>query len=259
MSLPAWIYFHGQPGSADELELFQAKPEFDWVPDRSIASSGNADEQFEALAEDLKRRFPNRRFVFVAFSLGTACALRVAAHLGDRVQRIELISAAAPLELGNFLPDMAGRAVFALAIEKPGMFSLLTRAQCLISMAWPMALLKLVFQSAQGADVQLVSSRDFRTRMAHVLSKTLSNGATGYKREILAYVAPWADTLDTVKSPVRFWHGSKDNWSPPQMAHALKATLLCPTQLVVLDGMSHYSTLREAMKTIAQENRATAN
>jgi Predicted hydrolase of the alpha/beta-hydrolase fold len=123
--MPATLYFHGLPGSAAELEGFG--PE---IAQRAagfhVAARGG---DFARLAEAIAARFPNGPLHLVGFSLGAAAALRVAPLLGERVRQIDLVSPAAPLQLGDFLGGMAGAPVFRAALAGHWPLAALTFAQ----------------------------------------------------------------------------------------------------------------------------------
>ncbi len=112
MSASSFIYCHGLPGSAAELQLFGGQ-------DRKGASGVclerlQPDWQDRLLAafDAARAHLDGPTVRLVAFSLGTMSALHIAAKRPDAVEAVDLISAAAPLELGDFLPRMAGKAVF---------------------------------------------------------------------------------------------------------------------------------------------------
>lgn len=82
-------------------------------------------------------------------------ALRTCRYLGGRVEKLHLISAAAPLDGGDFLASMAGQAVFRLARATPLLFLLLSGWQGLLARFAPHVLFKLLFASARGSDVAM--------------------------------------------------------------------------------------------------------
>lgn len=219
------IYFHGLPGSADELLAFG--------PD--IARQ---------MAADLRHAFPEARLRLIGFSLGASAALRTAAHLGEQVSRIDLVSAAAPLDLGNYLADMAGASVFRTARDNPRLFHIMTRAQSLLAQFLPGQLHAMLFATARGDDVVLARDPQFRATMRTVLRQCLGPGRAGYVHEIALYTRDWHPELDRVTAPVSLFHGQEDNWSPVSMAQDLARRLHRCERLELLPGGSHYSTLR---------------
>ncbi len=243
------IYFHGLPGSADELLAFgpdiARKSAAFRVIDRSGAHAARATSgYFEQMAADLKHEFPNTRLRLIGFSLGASAALRSAAHLRDQVSHINLVSAAAPFDLGDYLANMAGASVFRTARDNPRMFQVLTRIQSLLAQFLPGQLHAMLFATARGDDLPLARDPDFREAMKSVLRQCLGPGRAGYLQEIGLYTQNWLADLDQVTAPVSLFHGEDDNWSPVAMARDLARRLPRCEALELLPGGSHYSTLR---------------
>lgn len=247
------IYFHGVPGSPRELELFgpMCRLSQAWAPDRNNDCPDlGYEDYFDDLAERVAARAAQEGLHLVGFSLGAVAALQVAHRLGTKVTRIDLISAAAPLELGSFLPVMEGQTVFEAARRRPKLFGALTSAQALLSRLSPGLLARMLLASAQGADQVLARDPSFRAALGGILGTAFAHGATGYRREILGYVQPWSAILPKISAPVTLWHGTADNWSPIAMADGLHAALPNARPVVRFEGLSHYSTLHAALEQI---------
>ncbi|MFA6219695.1 MAG: alpha/beta hydrolase [Erythrobacter sp.] len=243
----ATIYFHGLPGSVAELGLFGPLPGGKaWhFPDRAAAA--RAPDPFGAMADGLVARFPDARFDLAGFSLGGAAALRVAARLGERVQSVVGIAAAAPLQLGDFLPGMAGAPVFRAAMV-PWRFALLARVHGAMARVAPGAMRSMLFAAARGEDRTLAADPQFCARIENILRQSLADDPRAYRREVPLYVADWSEDLDRVRCPVTLWQGEADDWVPPAMADALAARLPGGAQIRRLPGLSHYSTLRHYLR-----------
>jgi pimeloyl-ACP methyl ester carboxylesterase len=250
------VYFHGLPGGPSEIEAFGST--FCWfVPDRRVVSKeADLSEHFDALAFALTAQFGSSPFRLVGFSLGAYVALEVASRLGSAVSRISLVSAGAPLSLGDFLPDVAGRTVFRTARYSPYLFAALTRCQSLMMRFVPEKLFDALFASAQGLDRDLAAQALFRIKIMEALNDCLQDGASGYRHELSGYVQDWSPILSLVTQPVELWHGSLDNWAPPAMADALAASLPNVTMLHRLEGHSHYSTLQAFLEKAANNAEA---
>lgn len=228
------IYFHGLPGGPDELSLVSG-----------VASAFHATD-----VRDDTTDFGGQPITLVGFSLGAFRALRLAAEHPENVSNLHLIAPAGPLELGDFLKDMAGGPIFRMARDHPWLFSLTTRVQALVARIAPDFFARQVFATSQGKDVPLAADAAFRKHWAGIAAKCLSGGASAYRAEITAYVEPWADLLGKVTVPVTIWYGTADNWVPPAMAETLANSLpnvTCVRQ--IMDG-SHYSTLAAALPQI---------
>lgn len=246
MSALPLAYFHGMPGGPGEWAINAPEPlrEGVWLADRN-----NPDETPDRIAARLAAAFPGG-VTLIGFSAGAFAALQVAGRLGGLVQQLHLVSPAAPLQLGQFLPDMAGGPIFALAAKRPALFRLLVRAERWLARHAPGFLLGRLFATAQAGDAVLARDPHFRAGMAQVLRDGLGRDSRGFAAEVLAYVQDWRSDLAKVSAPVTIWQGTADNWTPPAMGQALHGALP-GSRLQALPGSSHYSALQAALKQIA--------
>lgn len=222
------FYCHGLPGGAAELEL--AGVQFP-VLDRRDASA----------PKDLIAQLPMQPVHLIGFSLGAALALRLAAEAPDRIGRLTLISAAAPLELGQFLPDMAGRWVFRMA-RCPRALGALLGAQGVLARRSPDRLASMLRATCDASDTALFGTPQGRESFHKILQQGYGPNRPAARREIAAYVRPWADILKQIQCPVTLHHGTSDQWSPPAMAGALHSALPS-SRLIWHNGLGHYATL----------------
>jgi pimeloyl-ACP methyl ester carboxylesterase len=241
------VYFHGLPGSAAELAGFG--PE---IAGRAagfhVAARGG---EFSRVAEGIAARFPEGPLRLVGFSLGAAAALRVAPLLGERVERIDLVSPAAPLQLGDFLAGMAGAPVFRAALAGRWPFAALTLVQAQVAWRAPQKMAAALMAKAKGEERDLAGDPRFIAALAQSLRHSLLESRDAYASEIRAYVSDWRADLARVLQPVRIWQGSADDWTPPAMADALAAALPTRPQVTMLPGLSHFSTLRHYLEAEA--------
>jgi pimeloyl-ACP methyl ester carboxylesterase len=240
----AVVYFHGIPGSPEELALCGAADGI-YAPDRAAFRSDlDSTACFDALAADIVARFAEQPLSLIGFSLGSRAALEIAARLGDQVVQIDLVAPAAPLETGDYLDGMAGKPVFALARRSALLFRAFTALQSLLVKLAPRWFCRQLFASAQGADKPLAAQPAFRETIAHIVRHSLQHGAANYRRELLGFVQPWSALLPQIRQPVHLWHGDADNWAPPAMSAALLAALPNAVMEKVEGPLSHYSTLQ---------------
>ncbi|MDO8912745.1 MAG: alpha/beta hydrolase [Phenylobacterium sp.] len=251
------VYFHGQPGSPAELDLvFPERREHQGrvhAPDRATDRPDlSLSAYLDHLTADVLRRLPEGQIRLVGFSLGSYVAVEVGLRLEalgrGRDLSLDLVSAAAPLDCGDFLPDMAGGAVFALARNQPRLFSALTSVQGGLSRVAPGLLFAQIFAGAAGADAQLARDPAFQTTVRGMIAHSLARGAQAYRREILGYVAQPTQRLAGLCAPITLWQGDADTWTPPAMAQAIVA--IRPATLRRFPGLSHYSTLQVALPQI---------
>ncbi|MEL6582533.1 MAG: alpha/beta hydrolase [Pseudomonadota bacterium] len=222
-------YFHGLPGGPEKLEI---------VPEVSLTA-----------VPWLKGAMPRGAGLhLVGFSLGARRALAVAA--AQEAARVDLIAPAAPLALGNFLPHMAGRAVFEAAQRGGWALRSLVLGQNLASRVGPEWLISQMFKGAQGAEVELAADPEFRGIFKQMLQRCIGIERSAYKNALRAAVAPWQGLLLRVTCSVTLWHGTDDTWAPLAMSEALSAALP-KTELRRLPGLGHYSALKAALTQVA--------
>ena len=226
---PQTIYFHGLPGSGAELQLFgpqvhQRTKNFN-IAKRQFRKDASGADVFERIADEIRMTSSGQRLRLVGFSLGASTALRVAALLGSQVEEIDIISAAAPLQTGNYLEKMAGASVFRTAQKNQIAFNVLSRCQSILSKIAPKLLYSALFSTAKGNDLELRDDPNFSSLMVHILKESLGNELAIYRSEISEYVGDWSSNLGQVSPPVSIYHGALDNWSPLEMAKNLAGSL----------------------------------
>ncbi len=242
------VYFHGAPGSITECSLFdeyakQHKLNIVCFDRFSIHSKVQDQAYYQLIATAIRDMANGQNLDIIGFSIGCHVALEVSNLLGAQVQNLHLVSAAAPLESGDYLQDMAGGAVFKLAMHYPHLFSALSYWQLLLAKISPKLLFTMLFSSAQAEDKLLSQRQDFKDYIMPVLTSTYSSKLKGYLRDVNHYVTPWQESLSICSTKTNLWHGSEDNWSPIAMAEYLANTLSCSKKVNIVEGASHYSCL----------------
>lgn len=252
------IYFHGAPGAPEELAIFdQFAKEQDLTIicfDRfSIASTINGEAYYQNIADEVLKLADGEEVDLIGFSIGAFIALQTSRHLVGRVRSIYLISAAGPLDAGNFINAMAGKRVFQLAKNFPVLFTLLSYWQKLLALFFPKVLFSMLFANSKGADQNLASNLEFQSGITQAIISCFTCNLQGYIRDIKSYVQPWSGTLTEVSANTYIWHGADDNWSPVSMARYLESELPNCVHTEILEGYSHYSCLHKAILTICRQ------
>ena len=255
---PVAIYFHGVPGAPLECARFLTAARETGVRlvalDRQQLGPGlDGEPYFAALAAEVARVSDGAPVHLIGFSLGAFVAIRTAIHIKVPVAGLHLISAAAPLDGGDFLDQMAGKAVFSAAARGPGALNRMTGMQAWMAQWVPTLMFQLLFAGAAGADRSLASDPAFRRETRDVLRLSLEDGATGYVRDLTAYVQPWGSRLSEVLADTSIWHGTADTWAPVTMALLLKVRIPTARRLNTMEGLSHYSCLFQAMPIILSQ------
>jgi pimeloyl-ACP methyl ester carboxylesterase len=235
------IYFcHGVPGGPEDASLLGiegvAAP--DLFAARPLA-------QFDAATADAA----DGSVHLVGFSIGAMVALRLAASRPERIGKVTLIAPAAPLSLGDFLPDMAGKPVFLLAKRLPSLLRFVTGLQGLVVKIAPDFVLDRLFAKADPHERRLVSEPEVRRVLRAGLRNSMVNHPTAYVQAISAYVGNWSGALQMVTCPVEIWHGEADSWAPVAMSEALVQNLPKGAQLHHIAGAGHYGALKAARIT----------
>ena len=243
------IYCHGLPGSPEELSAFETSkpPPHVHALDRLGHHEGSYEDSVLSAFDGMGIDEP---VTVVGFSLGAMSAVRIAAERGSLVRKLVLISPAAPLQLGNFLPDMAGRQVFEAAQAGDWALRLFTASQASLVALAPKLAIKMMFRASPDADLGLLASPRFVDVVVRGLRTCLGQRQAAYRSELHAYVQPWAHVLDDVRCKTVIWSGSHDDWAPPAMSDALKERLGDRASLNVCPGLGHYSTLRTALSRL---------
>ncbi len=261
---PITLYFHGLPGSAGELVCFghgiaEHTRHFDVIARGDALAGGDPGGYFSRLAEQIIRQFPDGPLHLVGFSLGAAAALRVAPHLAERVEQIDCVSPAGPLTLGDFLGDMAGAPVFRAAQAGRVPFAVFTWLQAQAARLAAAQMASALMAAPRGADRALAADPQFMEQLALSLRHSLLTQRAAYRQEILLYVADWSAELARVHQPVTIWQGSDDDWTPPAMARALAEVLPAYTDVRMLPGCSHFSTLTRYLEQVGADMTAGAD
>ncbi len=249
------VYCHGVPGSPYESSVFDTPAReqglrilcFDrFAIDHSITDS----DYYRQIAQAISGTVQGARVDFIGFSLGTHAALEVSALMPRQVRSLHLVCAAAPLDAGDFLDEMAGKAVFSLAQRSPGLFQWLVKWQALLAKRAPQMLFRMLFASARGQDRERVKSPEFRALICQVLQQCFAQGASGYTRDIQQYLKPWSAKVFTCETDVCLWHGTEDNWSPFAMSAYMAERFSRKARIERMEGLSHYSCLYAAAPMI---------
>lgn len=258
------VYFHGAPGAPCEIDAFDQAARLHVLRivclDRfALTPSLTGEAYYQCLARAIDHLAGDWEPVFVGFSIGAFIALQTSRQMTHRVRHLHLVSAAAPLDAGDFLPAMAGKQVFTLAKNFPALFRLLSAWQGLLARYFPTVLFRMLFASATGADRALAADSDFQTAMIRTLRSGFAGRVHGYVRDVSAYVQPWRASLANIATPVSIWHGDADTWSPPAMADCLDHTPPAATSTRRFSGLSHYSCLQQAMDEICAASAREAS
>jgi pimeloyl-ACP methyl ester carboxylesterase len=244
----AIFFCHGAPGSPrDAALLLPITPHIKLIAaDLFRAGSGTVLENALQDFDEQTRIFENHKIHITGFSIGAMMAIQIAAARPDRVGQLTLISPAAPLGLGDFLPDMAGKPVFDLAQNALRLLQVLTKIQSLLARYLPHVLINQLFKKSSPREQGLIADPKVQSIIAGGLQNSFQTHPKQYLATLQTYVSDWATDISRVTCPVQVWHGDQDTWAPIAMSHALCAAFPQGAKLHVVKGGEHYSTLAVA-------------
>jgi pimeloyl-ACP methyl ester carboxylesterase len=184
LNLETMFFCHGAPGSPQDANLLRTVGNDTQIiaPNMFDLGSGDVVEQMIDAFDRSTSNNDDKPVHVVGFSVGAMVAIKVAAARPDRIGKLTLISAAAPLQLGDFLLDMAGKPVFDLAKDRPRILRLLTSAQSILSTVAPNLLMNQLFgkcgkmEHALLADSRLEAERTQVTRRLNGLYDAIADG-----------------------------------------------------------------------------------
>lgn len=143
------VYFHGAPGAPEECRVFDLDGKKHGLTlicfDRfAVDPALKGEAYYKLLAEEIARKAGGKQVDVIGFSIGAFVALQTCRYFKG-VRSLHLVSAAAPLEAGDFLDGMAGKPVFQLAKTFPALILLLSYWQGLLARFFPNALFRMLF------------------------------------------------------------------------------------------------------------------
>lgn len=198
--MAAVFFCHGMPGSkADATLLHRANPDVDIVAVDLLANTPeDVDVAFSNALHSKAIAADNGGIVVAGFSIGAMAAIKIAATRPDIVSRLILISPAAPLSMGDFLPDMTGKPEFKLAMSHPKLLRLLTVFQGLMTRWSPERTAGALFRNCGTAERALFGDPAFQASLSQALVECFLRRLDAYLAFINAYVTDWGKTIDLV-------------------------------------------------------------
>jgi pimeloyl-ACP methyl ester carboxylesterase len=186
----------------------------------------------------------------IGFSFGGMTAMEIASARPEQVRELKLIAPCAPLELGDYLKDAAGKDVFEAAMKSDPLLRGLAFVQAIAVRFFFGPLMKNMFASSPDAEKALLGDPAFIAMLKHGARRSLIEDRAGYCDAMLRYVKPWGGVVKGVNCPVDIWHGSADGWAPPAMSEALIRVMENNASLTVCEGLAHYTTLKQELPAI---------
>jgi len=245
------VFLHGTPGSRRLGALLDAAASEAGVrliaPDRpgfgrSTDWTGRRPTDAAAWVEPLLADAGVDRARVVAFSGGAADALAIGATRPDLVERIDLVSGAAPPSVAAVTPRLQ-RLLGRLAATTPRLLGGALRGQArLADRAGPSAVL------GQYTDAPGEISGEATGIVYEDFLESVGGSRNGAVTELAWVAEGWEFSPTDVTVPVRLWHGDDDANVPIGDAERLRDRLR-EAELTVVDG-DHLTTLLDARSRV---------
>ena len=240
------FFCHGVPGGPDDAALLEAGDRLVIAPNLFDFATGDPVQNLLTVFDTACAEEGSDGMHVVGFSIGAMAALRLAAARPQMVAKVTVISPAAPLQLGSFLPEMAGAPVFKLAMRHLTALRMLTAVQGLLARKAPGILINQLFAKCGVQEQALMSDPQFLAALRAAMRNSFAEHRAGYLKYLSAYVADWTEDLARVQAPVEIWHGDADTWAPMAMSEAIREMIPSSCALNIVAGGEHYSTLKAA-------------
>lgn len=266
-SIPV-VHFHGTPGSrlesgfGDEIAARMGVRVISF--DRpGYGRSDAATSSLRLVAGDVEAivdKLGVRRFAAFGWSGGGPFALATAAALGDRVTRVGISGALAPVQempgardalnendllALSYLPDEPTRAAEQFAIGNQEMLDAMVSVKDDEQAPW-------IDWMWSASDPEVTADHASRQALFVSFRESLRQGSMGIAWDNVAFVGPWGFDLHDVSSPVHLWYGGRDQMAPPANGEWL-AGQLPNAELVRYDEEGHLLPLRhweEMLQTV---------
>ena len=259
---PAFLH-HGSPGSGNgpkprDAVLYRlgiylisySRPGYGRStpdPGRTVA---DAAQDSEAIADQLNLG----RFAVLGRSGGGPHALAVAALMPDRVTRAAALVSVAPPDASAL--DWYGHMVDSnAALYQTGAADQARMVEQLRLRAGrvrddPTYLMDQLRREMTPADLSIVDDEAIRDLLLRTYQEALEEGPFGWIDDILALRGNWGFRLESIKVPVRLWHGADDPYSPVTHTRWLADRIPAAT-MEVQSGMAHFGALSVQRRMLA--------
>ncbi len=230
------IFFHSVrgsrlevPGGADILHELNLRL---IVPDRPGygLSDPLKDRSIDDLVSDLElltEHLGIHRFHLLGYSLGGFLALHCASHLGDRVERLGLVSALGPTHLSGDADPMRGlfRMVVGVADRAPDLMENVLNLVARGLIKNPDKHLRRFVTFTSPADAPVFAQPCHRDAYVKAVREAYRHGCQGFVEDLRAVARAPEPAAASLTMPVYLWHGERDGQVPVAQALAVEQWL----------------------------------
>jgi pimeloyl-ACP methyl ester carboxylesterase len=245
------VYLHGAPGCrlaagilneaahASRIRLIAPdRPGYggsDDLPDRTLLDSA---VDLTALLDHLELS----RVSLMGVSGGAVFAAAAASAMPERLHRVALIGAAAPVEAPGVLAalPLEVRTILRSRMLAPRVGRLWFRLAGIAQMKTPELALSRARAYLSGADSAMLALPEVRRWWLEERAEAHRQGPAAAMHEAGLYLsASWGFDLRAVRAEVKLWHGSEDKLHPPVMARFL-ANEIPEATLEIVEGAGSF-------------------
>ena len=183
------------------------------------------------------------RFRVLAVSGGAPSGCACGWALGERVERLALVSGLGPPESMRAAALMP-RLGFALARRAPAAmrpFVALGARIALRAVRAPARELDRLARHLPEADLRVLAREEVRAMFAEDLRAAFAQGVAGFVDDLALAARPWGFELKAIRVATEIWHGEEDPIVPPAAARAFAE--IPGSRLHLLPGEGHYLVL----------------
>lgn len=180
------------------------------------------------------------QFALMGLSAGSPFTAVCALTLPERLTRVALVSAVAPLAGEHWEGMNASGTYFSLARRSAHLASLLL-ALTRFGMRDEEKFITQATASMPGPDQQaLLADERVRAGFLATMEASLSSGLRGLAYDAALIARPWGFELELIAKPVQVWHGEADRNAPPAMGRYL-AEAIPDSSLRLVPEEGHFS------------------
>jgi pimeloyl-ACP methyl ester carboxylesterase len=200
------------------------------------------------------------RFHVLGVSGGGPYALACAALLPDHINRVALVS-----PLGSIYGKdpwkgmgLTSRLMLSGAARSPILARSIARFVGLALKHAPRASIGYLGLTAGSPDASVLAEPLLRDALIDSWREAFRNGSAGPAEDLSSLTRPWGFALESIRLPVRLWHGLRDRVVPAVMVRALERQI--PTcSACYLDTEGHYSLVMRYLWEILDELQSDKN
>lgn len=227
------------------------------APDRpayglSDPKPGRALRDWTADTAELMDHLRLPRIAVLAVSGGAPYAAAAAAHLGDRVTALALVSplgeVAAPSSIA--LTDRAQRAFFLGLPRRPRLLHRIAAAARAAFLAAPGFSYSIFAAALSPADRAVLAKPEAREIVLAMTREALRQGVDGALCDMAIYARPWDVDLASVACPAKLWQGTADYIVPAGVAFEL-AGRLPRCEVARLEDQGHFWIIEHVEEVMA--------